>query len=287
MRIAPHSFVTLLLALTMGCRETSSVDQGAVPVATLNALRNGAADGRSGDGDELVQFSLLAALAAGDYAGGAPLAEVRQFGDFGVGTFDRLDGEMIVLDGEIFQVVASGKVVRRDDQGATPFATVTFFEADGTIDGISAGSLTELDQTLDHRVLNDKRPVALKVRAEFEELTLRSAPPQKPPYRPLAEVIDQQRVWKREHVRGTLIGIRCPEWMGTLNVAGYHWHFLSDDRKVGGHVLDCRFSDGRAAYDECSSVLVRLPASASFGAIDMSGVSEADVDKIERQRGGK
>jgi len=84
-----------------------------------------------------------------------------------------------------------------------------------------------------------------------------------------------------------LIGVRCPEWMGTLNVAGYHWHFLSDDRKIGGHVLDCRFSDGQAAYDECSSVLIRLPASASFGAIDMSGVSETDVDKIERQRGGK
>jgi acetolactate decarboxylase len=287
MRIAPRSYVTLLLALSVGCRETSPVDQGAVPVATLNAQRNGAAEKRAGDGDELVQFSLLAALAAGDYAGGAPLVDVRQFGDFGVGTFDRLDGEMIVLDGEIFQVVASGEVVRRDDQGATPFATVTFFAADGTIEHVSAGSLTELDQTLDRRVPHDKRPFALKVTAEFEELTLRSAPPQKPPYRPLAEVIDQQRVWKRENVRGTLVGIRCPEWMGTLNVAGYHWHFLSDDRKVGGHVLDCRFNDGRAAYDECSSVLIRLPASASFGAIDMSGVSEADVNKIERQRGGK
>lgn len=287
MRIAPRSCVTLLLALSVGCRETSSVDQGAVPVATLNAQRNGAAEKRAGDGDELVQFSLLAALAAGDYGGGAPLVEVLKFGDFGVGTFDGLDGEMIVLDGEIYQVVASGEVVHREELGATPFATVTFFAADGAIDHVSAGSLAELDQTLDRRVPHDKRPFALKVTAEFEELTLRSAPPQKPPYRPLAEVIDQQRVWKRANVRGTLVGIRCPEWMGMLNVAGYHWHFLSDDRKVGGHVLDCRFSDGQAAYDECSSVLIRLPASASFGTIDLSGVSEADVDKIERQRGGK
>jgi acetolactate decarboxylase len=278
--------VLLSLALLLGCRDTQrAAPTAAEPAIVGAAVGEASAEHSSRDGDELVQFSLLAALAAGDYGGGAPLGEVLKFGDFGVGTFDELDGEMIVLGGEIFQVVASGEVVRRDAQGATPFATVTFFEADGAINHVSAASLTELDQTLDLRVPNDKRPFALKVTAEFEELTLRSAPPQKPPYRPLAEVIDQQRVWKRERIRGTLVGIRCPEWMGTLNVAGYHWHFLSDDRKVGGHVLDCRFSDGRAAYDECSSVLIRLPASASFGAIDMNGVSEADVDKIERQRG--
>lgn len=277
----------LLLGMDLELRELQAVEPAEAAAATTDAKNPADEDATGAAGDELVQFSLLAALAAGDYGGVAPLREVLTFGNFGVGTFDRLDGEMIVLDGEIFQVVASGEVVRREAQGATPFATVTFFEEDGAIDHVSAGSLTELDQTLDRRVPNDKRPFAFKVTGEFEELTLRSAPPQSPPYRPLAEVIDQQRVWKRENVRGTLIGIRCPEWMGTLNVAGYHWHFLSDDRKVGGHVLDCRFSDGRAAYDECSSVLIRLPASASFGAIDMSGVSEADVDKIERQRGGK
>ncbi len=241
--------------------------------------------GRAHDGDELVQFSLLSALAAGDYAGGAPLQQVLQFGDFGVGTFDRLDGEMIVLDGDIFQVKADGTVVPRDGVGATPFATVTFFEADGQLDGIAAKSLTELDHQLDRRVPNAKRPVAFKVTGEFAELTLRSAPPQKPPYRPLAEVIDQQQVWTRRSVKGTLIGMRCPEWMGTLNVAGYHWHFLSDDRTIGGHVLDCRVEGAHGAYDECSSLLVRLPESESFDAIDVSGVTDADVDKIERQRG--
>jgi acetolactate decarboxylase len=278
----PLALLPTLLAAALCWHEPALI--GCAAETTSNKAAGGETKAA---GDELVQFSLLAALAAGDYGGGAPLGQVLQFGNFGVGTFDRLDGEMILLDGEIYQVVASGEVIRRDDQGTTPFATVTFFETDGTIDDLSAGSLTELDQTLDRRVPNYNRPFALKVTGEFEELTLRSAPPQKPPYRPLADVIDQQRVWKRENVHGTLIGIRCPEWMGTLNVAGYHWHFLSDDRKIGGHVLDCRLTVGQATYDECSSVLIRLPALASFEAIDMSGVSKADVDKIERQRGAK
>jgi acetolactate decarboxylase len=149
---------------------------------------------------------------------------------------------------------------------------------------LSAGSLEELDHALDRRLPRLQTPAALRIRGEFAELTLRSAPPQQPPYRPLAEVIGQQRTWQRSKVRGTLLGFRCPEWMATINVAGYHWHFLSDDRTVGGHVLDCKFEKLTVEYDECTSVLIKFPSSESFGRVDMSGVTEEDVDKIERQR---
>nr|MBA3481419.1 acetolactate decarboxylase [Pirellulales bacterium] len=63
-----------------------------------------------------------------------------------------------------------------------------------------------------------------------------------------------------------------------------HWHFLSDDRKIGGHVLDCQFSGATATYDECATVSIHLPESGSFREVDLSDVSAADVDKIERQR---
>lgn len=236
------------------------------------------------DADALVQFSLLAALAAGDYGGGVPLSEIREHGDFGLGTFDRLDGEMIVLDGEVYQVLSDSTVRRREDEGASPFATVTFFSEDGLFDAVSATSLIELDHWFDRRLPKAQIPVAIRLHGEFEELTLRSAPPQTPPFRPLVDVIDQQVTWERRNVRGTLIGFRCPQWMGTLNVAGYHWHFLSDDRATGGHVLDCQFSGATATYDECAAVSIHLPASGSFGEVDLSDVSAADVDKIERQR---
>jgi acetolactate decarboxylase len=236
------------------------------------------------DVDALVQFSLVAALAAGDYGGGAPLSEVRKSGDFGLGTFDRLDGEMILLDGAFYQVQADASVHRRDGGNSAPFATVKFFNQDGAFAEVSAKSLSELDQWFDRRLPNAQIPVAIRLRGRFDELTLRSAPPQTPPFRPLADVIDDQVTWQRRNVPGTLIGFRCPKWMGTLNVAGYHWHFLSDDRTIGGHVLDCRFKGATAAYDECATVLIHLPDSKSFEQIDMTDVSEADVDKIERQR---
>jgi acetolactate decarboxylase len=72
--------------------------------------------------------------------------------------------------------------------------------------------------------------------------------------------------------------------MGTINVSGYHWHFLSDDHKIGGHVLACAFDKAQASFDECTSVTIHIPQSSEFDHFDTNDVTEADVDKIERQR---
>jgi acetolactate decarboxylase len=235
--------------------------------------------------DALVQFSLLAALAADDYVGGPTLGEMLKSGDFGVGTFNRLDGEMIVLDGQVFQALADGTVRAADLSGTTPFAAVTFFQEDGRIEDLTAATLTDLDAQLDRKLPQPNSPYALRIHGKFAALTLRSVPAQSPPFRPLVDVVrDDQVTWQHEHVAGTLVGVRCPEWMGTINVSGYHWHFLSDNHKVGGHVLDCQFADTAIQFDECTSVVIELPKSAEFQRTDLSGVSERDVDRIERQR---
>ena len=235
--------------------------------------------------DTLVQFSLLAALAADDYSGGAPLRDVLASGNFGIGTFDRLDGEMIVLDGAIYQALANGTVREADLEGTTPFASVTFFEEDGRIDDISAATLELLDEQLNQRLKRRNWPYAIRIDGQFAAITVRSVPAQSPPYRPLVEVVKEQPTWEHRDIRGTLVGMRCPDWMGTLNVSGYHWHFLSDDRKVGGHVIECSLERGIVVFDECSSVLIQIPDSQEFAKFQMDDVSQEDVDRIERQRG--
>ena len=234
--------------------------------------------------DALVQFSLLAALAADDYDGVVPLRDVLAGGDFGVGTFDRLDGEMIVLDGRIYQALADGTVRPADLDGTTPFAAVTFFDEDGRIEHLSAATLDDLDAQLDRKLPHRNLPYALRVTGQFAAVTLRSVPAQSPPFKPLVEVVKHQSTWQHRNLRGTLIGIRCPAWMGTINVSGYHWHFLSDDHKIGGHVLACEFQDATLRYDECTSVVIHLPQSAEFDKFDESAVTDEDVDRIERQR---
>jgi len=246
--------------------------------------RNDTKSAAATDGDTLVQFSLLASLAADIYVGKALLRDVLAGGDFGVGTFNRLDGEMIVLDGKMYQALAEGTVRMADLAGTTPFAAVTFFNEDGHFDNIAAMTLEDLDEQLDLKLPRRNLPYAIRITGEFAEITLRSVRAQSPPFQPLVEVVKQQVTWQHRNLRGTLVGVRCPRWMGTLNVSGYHWHFLSDDHKIGGHVLACEFQRGSLLYDECTSVIIHLPLSTDFDDFDASEISEHDVDQIERQR---
>jgi len=234
--------------------------------------------------DALVQFSLVAALAAGDYAGGAPLRQVLRGGDFGVGTFSRLDGEMIVLDGKIYQALADGTVRAANLEGTTPFAAVTFFNEDGRSDNFSAATLNDLDEQLDRKLPRRNVPYAIRIDGEFTELTLRSVPAQAAPFPPLVDVVKHQSVRQHRHVRGSLVGLRCPAWMGTLNVSGYHWHFLSDDRSIGGHVFGCELKTGSLRFDECTSIVIQLPQSREFDEFDAEKIQKHDIDAIERQR---
>lgn len=234
--------------------------------------------------DALVQFSLIAALAAGDYSEGIPLKEVLTSGDFGLGTFDRLDGEMIVLDGQMYQALADGTLRAANLDSTTPFAEVKFFREDGRAEHMVARSLEDLDEQLDRVLKRRNVPYALRLDGHFAALTLRSVPAQTPPFQPLVNVVKHQSTWPLKDVTGTLIGFRCPPWVGTLNVPGYHWHFLSDDRTLGGHVLNCEFSDGLLQFDECEAMTIRMSDSAGFDAFDVNSVGKQDINDIERQR---
>ncbi len=234
--------------------------------------------------DALVQFSLISSLAAGDYSNGAPLQRLLKEGNFGVGTFDNLDGELILLDGELLQAQSDGTVRPADPQGSTPFAAVTFFNEDGRIEHLDAATLDELDERLDRELPRPNLPYALRIDGEFRELTLRSVPVQKPPFQPLVEVVKHQTTWKRHNVRGTLIGLRCPAWIGTVNVSGYHWHFLASDKSLGGHVLGCEFRDALLRYDDCHAVVIHLPQSDGFDRFRTDQVKKEDINAIERER---
>ena len=199
------------------------------------------------DRGRITQVSVIDALMIGRYDGVMPIAELLRHGDFGVGTLDHLDGEMIVLDGKAYQVRGDGVVVEVASDRSTPFAVVTRFDQDGEFPCPQVASLADLDARLDDALPQKNNFVAIRVDGRFASITLRSVHRQEPPYRPLAEVAESQSVWTHEDLGGTLVGVRCPSWVGGLNVPGYHWHFLSDDRKVGGHVLDCRVRRGSGA----------------------------------------
>jgi acetolactate decarboxylase len=199
----------------------------------------------------------------GRYDGVMPIRELLRCGDFGLGTLDHLDGELIVLDGRAYQVRGDGAVVEVGSDRSTPFAIVTPFEPDGGFPCPRVGNLSDLDARLDDALGRKDNFLAVRVDGRFAAITLRSVHRQEPPFRPLGDVVKGQSVWTHAEVSGTLVGVRSPTWVGGLNGPGYHWHFLSDDRTVGGHVLDCRAREGRVQYEVCRDWLTKLDARGS------------------------
>jgi len=192
----------------------------------------------------LAQVGVIDALLAGGYEGSMSLGELRKLGDFGLGTFDALDGEMVVLDGVVYQVPASGQVRKAPDTLTTPFAQVTRFAPDVPCKLPAGADLKAVEARLD-AVLGDPNCfAAVRIDADFASLTARSVPRQTPPYRPLSVVAKEQSVFAFAATRGTLVGMRGPAFARGLGVPGWHWHYLTQDRKRGGHVMAFTLAGG-------------------------------------------
>ncbi len=235
--------------------------------------------------DRITQVSLINALMLGEYDGFVSLKDLLGSGDFGLGTLDRLDGELIVLDGAAYQARSSGEVVAVPPTATTPFATITPFEADGTIPCPKLASLEDLDQFLDERLPERNNFVAIRIEAGVASITLRSVPAQERPFKPLQVIARSQPIWTHRGIRGSFVGIRSPQWARDITVPGYHWHFLSADRRIGGHVLECQIQEGTIRFDVCGDWTVKLDRSAAFNDKDLSGDLREQVKQVESPRG--
>ena len=237
------------------------------------------------DSDRLYQVSSIDALLAGLYDGVAYVEEAITHGDFGLGTFDRLDGELILLDGEVFRAGADGKVVRMPADSRTPFIAVTDFAADLELPAPTGLSYAEFKQWLEQRLPSPNLVYGVRVDARFRDIRFRSVPPQQPPYPPLAEVAKQQSLFRQQGLTGTLVGFWCPQSMRGLNVPGFHLHLLSDDRRHAGHLLDFVLDEGRVQLDLTNVIQVHLPMNPSFLDTDLATTDEASLRAVEHGPG--
>jgi len=222
------------------------------------------------------------ALVEGIYQERIPLTKIRQHGDFGLGTFDSLDGEMVMLDGRVYQITGDGRVHEvNEEEAATPFACVTFY---------APASHDDLDEELDYAAFQDwilrllPSPnlfYALRLEGSFAHVKVRSVPRQEN-YRPLVEVAADQPVFELSEVEGTLAGFFSPAFLESLSVPGLHLHFLSTDRTQGGHLLECRPRRVRAGVQFISTLELGLPMSLDYLTWDFRRDIGADLDKAEK-----
>jgi acetolactate decarboxylase len=221
-----------------------------------------------------IQAGTINALLDGCYEGDTTIGELLTFGSDGIGTVQGLDGELIVLNGVAYSARADGSVVLVPPDTKTPFAVVTGFDAPLCADVPAL----RFDAFLEHlnSMLPDTPVVAIRASGTFEDLHLRSVEKQYPPFRPLGEVVADQTEWKFKEADGNLIGFRFPDTIAGLEVPGWHFHFLSRDRKHGGHVISLDVMAAQVELASCDQLHVELP-----GDIEIGIVGDADRDAIK------
>jgi len=203
-------------------------------------------------GDTVYQVSLLQNLMLGDYYGLISSGYLKTKGDTGLGTFDGLNGEMIVLDGVVYRAAGDGTVEEAADDELIPFADVTMFDVDEIQEITDIEDLNVLKALLDEKVaeLGENRFYMIRIDGVFDEMHVRSEQAQKEPYKPLEEVMEtDQTFFDYEDIEGTVVGLYCPDYMDGLNTPGWHMHFISSDRTKGGHVLGLSADNAVISWD--------------------------------------
>ncbi len=215
--------------------------------------------------DLVYQYSLFTALANSIYDGNLTVADVKENGDLGLGTYNGLDGEMIVCDGKVYQFQANGVVRQPENSELVPFTTLKFFGQDKSLVKNETTTYTEMKTAIVEELPSPNFIYAFKIKGTFEYLKCGSADKQEKPYvNTLSEAIADRPTFEWENVTGTMVGFWFPEYVGGVNIPGFHLHFISDDEIKAGHVLEFSASKLEIGIDAGSDFRFVLPETDDF-----------------------
>lgn len=234
--------------------------------------------------ESLNQVALLQSLAQGYFGGTVTVKDMRALGDTGIGTFEGLNGEMIMLGGTVYQALGDGRVVVADDTVAVPYATVTYFDNDLSVELKDVKDKEAFEEILDKEVKKsgENSFYMIKLHTEFSSILFRSEYGSQKPYPTLVEALKgKQTEFTTQNIKGTLVGLYCPNYMGGLNSPGWHFHFISDDRKQGGHILALSLKKGTVELDKTDKFTMVLHNDPQFHEMNLAKDMSKDINSAE------
>lgn len=247
-------------------------------VAQSSKNRRAAAPGH----DFMYQYSIIDALMAGVFDGDLTIGQLRRKGDFGVGTFNRVDGELLIDKGHVYKISYDGSVKEVPDSDSTSAAFVKFFKAD-TVIHLNGPGLTyeKVQEKLTH-LLNPNGIYALRISATFPTMTTRAEKPAKKPYTSLPEHLKyNQVVFELKNTTGICSGFLLPPYLARTNVPGFHLHYLADDHKSGGHIFNFTADAVTVEVDMAKGFTIENNTNAEFGKVNLQPDRGAELKKIE------
>ena len=250
-RILVNSFAMGLLAIVSCSSPTKESNTAVKPEATF------------------YQYNIWAAFVNKVFDGHLKVSELKEHGNIGLGSFDHLDGELVMLDGKAYRVKEDGTISEGKDDDEVVYADACFFKSDKAVGLDSFTNYTSLRNQLNRQLPTANHFYAFTIQGVFDSVTLGGLHKQSPPFKQgLDELIPQRPVFKGKNVAGTMVGFFCPQFIGDINAAAYHFHFISDDKKLGGHVME--ISSGKNAALKMQKLIhyqFDMPASVTFDTV--------------------
>jgi acetolactate decarboxylase len=235
--------------------------------------------------NKMYQVSTLQALALGYSRAVLSAGELLAEGDTGLGTFEDVNGEMIVMDGHCFRADQDGNVTEIPPETGVPFAAVAklYGEQEFLLKDMPDISYirAELTRKIEERFgLNSMHVV--RIDGVFEKVDARSEAPYRSHHISLKEILGQnQKAFIFENIRGSLVGVYFPDYMDGINMPGWHLHFLSEDRTIGGHVFDVSIREGTAKVDKITNIYINLPKEAAFDTYSLKQDLQEEIKSVE------
>lgn len=217
----------------------------------------------------LFQVSTSGALVAGVYSGVVSVKDIMHHGDFGLGTFANLDGEMVVLDGRVYQVQGSGQVSEASSDAEAPFVVLTRFAPDLDTEIGAIANFSDLQAQCDTQRTSGNLFYAIRLDGQFTRVRTRAVNPPQANTR-LSDAAKAQSEFHFTDIVGTLVGIWSPGFSNAFSIPGYHFHFLSEDRQQGGHLLNCAAASLRLRVEALTNFHLALPETEGFLKTDLS-----------------
>ena len=239
------------------------------------------------DRETINQISLLQGLLDGDYYGSISIENIKKLGDIGIGTFDKLNGELIMIDGIVYRAKANCEIEVPKNDETIPFSNVTFFDNDFEEKVSNVSTFNDLVAILNKEVKKEgtNNFYFARIDASFNKIKVRSEYAQSEPYKPLVKVLETDQVVKEfDNIEGTIVALYCPTYMKELNNYGWHMHFVSKDKTKGGHVFETDINSATIKYDITKNFAMKLPSNEKFESIDFSVDRQEEVESAETNK---
>ena len=238
---------------------------------------------------KIYQVSTLQALMLGYFRSVINVSVLLKHGDIGLGTFTDVDGEMIVLDGSCYRATETGDVVPAEPDRGVPFSTVCTMDETTPMEFGPMNSVEDLKASLNNLIdsqfgLNSMHMA--RIDGEFEVIDARSESGYESVHVDLKTILGRtQKAFKFENIKGTLVCVYFPDYMDGINAPGWHLHFISEDRKHGGHVFELVMKSGKGQISKINSIELKLPDEPVFDTFALKKASKEIVKAVEQGNG--